>query len=39
MGRSVSAWPHFSYIQNRSFLLNIYILLQTIPVFLAKKGW
>ncbi|MCX5643957.1 MAG: sugar transferase [Phycisphaerae bacterium] len=27
------------YIQNRSFLLNIYILLQTIPVLFAQKGW
>ncbi len=39
MGRSVSAWPPFSYIQSRAFVLSIYILLQTIPVFLAKKGW
>jgi lipopolysaccharide/colanic/teichoic acid biosynthesis glycosyltransferase len=27
------------YIQNRSLLLNIYILLQTIPALFAKKGW
>jgi lipopolysaccharide/colanic/teichoic acid biosynthesis glycosyltransferase len=27
------------YIQNRSFLLNLYILLQTIPVLFAKTGW
>jgi lipopolysaccharide/colanic/teichoic acid biosynthesis glycosyltransferase len=27
------------YIQKRSFLLNCYILLQTIPVLFAKKGW
>jgi len=27
------------YIQRRSLLLNIYILLQTIPVLLARKGW
>jgi lipopolysaccharide/colanic/teichoic acid biosynthesis glycosyltransferase len=27
------------YIQNRSLLLNIYILLQTIPVLFARKGW
>jgi lipopolysaccharide/colanic/teichoic acid biosynthesis glycosyltransferase len=27
------------YIQKRSFWLNIYILLQTIPVLFAKKGW
>ncbi len=29
----------FLYIQKRSFLLNFYILLQTIPVVLLKKGW
>jgi lipopolysaccharide/colanic/teichoic acid biosynthesis glycosyltransferase len=29
----------YLYIQNRSFLLNLYILLQTIPVVLGKKGW
>lgn len=29
----------YLYIQNRSFLLNIYILLQTIPVLFGKKGW
>ena len=29
----------FLYIQRRSLLLNIYILLQTIPVVLSKKGW
>jgi lipopolysaccharide/colanic/teichoic acid biosynthesis glycosyltransferase len=27
------------YIQNRSLLLNLYILLQTIPVIFLKKGW
>jgi len=27
------------YIQNRSLLLNIYILLRTIPTLFAKKGW
>jgi lipopolysaccharide/colanic/teichoic acid biosynthesis glycosyltransferase len=27
------------YIQNRSLLLNIYILLQTIPVVFLKRGW
>jgi lipopolysaccharide/colanic/teichoic acid biosynthesis glycosyltransferase len=27
------------YIQRRSLLLNIYILLHTIPVLLARKGW
>ena len=29
----------FLYIQRRSLLLNIYILLQTIPVVFSKKGW
>ena len=29
----------YIYIQNRSFLLNLYILLQTVPVLFAKKGW
>ena len=29
----------FLYIQRRSLLLNIYILLRTIPVVLSKKGW
>ncbi len=29
----------YLYIQNRSLFLNIYILLQTIPVLFAKKGW
>jgi len=29
----------YLYIQKRSFLLNIYILLQTIPVIFTKKGW
>lgn len=29
----------YIYIQKRSLLLNIYILLQTIPVLFAKKGW
>ena len=29
----------YLYIQNRSFLLNISILLQTIPVLFGKKGW
>jgi lipopolysaccharide/colanic/teichoic acid biosynthesis glycosyltransferase len=27
------------YIQRRSLLLNIYILMHTIPVLLARKGW
>jgi len=29
----------FLYIQRRSFLLNIYILLHTIPVVFSTKGW
>jgi len=29
----------YLYIQRRTVLLNIYILLQTIPVVLSKKGW
>lgn len=29
----------YLYIQNRSFLLNISILFQTIPVLFGKKGW
>lgn len=29
----------YLYIQNRSFLLNVSILLQTIPVLFGKKGW
>lgn len=29
----------FLYIQKRSLWLNIYILLQTIPVLFSKKGW
>ncbi len=29
----------FLYIQRRSLLLNVYILLQTIPVIFSKKGW
>ncbi len=29
----------YLYIQNRSLLLNLYILLQTIPVLFGKKGW
>jgi lipopolysaccharide/colanic/teichoic acid biosynthesis glycosyltransferase len=29
----------YLYIQNRSLLLNLYILLQTIPVVFGKKGW
>ena len=29
----------YIYIQNRSLLLNIYVLFQTIPVLFTKKGW
>jgi len=29
----------YLYVQKRSLVLNIYILLLTIPVVLAKKGW
>jgi lipopolysaccharide/colanic/teichoic acid biosynthesis glycosyltransferase len=29
----------YLYIQKRSFFLNAYILLQTIPVVLLRKGW
>jgi len=29
----------YLYIQRRSFGLNLYILLQTIPVVFSKKGW
>ena len=29
----------FLYIQRRSLMLNIYILLQTVPAVLSKKGW
>lgn len=29
----------YLYIQRRSLLLNVYILLKTIPVVLLKKGW
>lgn len=29
----------YLYIQRRCLLLNIYILLRTIPVILSKKGW
>lgn len=27
------------YIQNRSFLLNLYILTKTVPVLFTNKGW
>ena len=29
----------YLYIQRRSLLLNIKIMLQTIPVLFSKKGW
>ena len=29
----------YLYIQKRSLLLNMYILLQTIPTIFSKKGW
>ncbi len=29
----------YLYIQNRSLLLNVYILLRTVPTLFAKKGW
>jgi lipopolysaccharide/colanic/teichoic acid biosynthesis glycosyltransferase len=29
----------YLYIQRRSLILNIYILLQTIPVIFTKRGW
>jgi lipopolysaccharide/colanic/teichoic acid biosynthesis glycosyltransferase len=29
----------YLYIQRRSLALNFYILLQTVPVVLTKKGW
>ena len=29
----------YLYIRNRSFLLNLYILANTIPVVLQKSGW
>jgi lipopolysaccharide/colanic/teichoic acid biosynthesis glycosyltransferase len=29
----------YLYIQNRSLLLNAYIILQTIPVLFTRKGW
>ena len=29
----------YLYIQKRCLLLNVYILLQTIPVIFCKKGW
>ena len=29
----------YLYIQQRSLLLNVYILAKTIPVLFSKKGW
>ena len=29
----------YLYIQRRTFWLNVYILLKTIPVLFSKKGW
>jgi lipopolysaccharide/colanic/teichoic acid biosynthesis glycosyltransferase len=29
----------YLYIQNRCLLLNLYILLQTVPALFARKGW
>jgi lipopolysaccharide/colanic/teichoic acid biosynthesis glycosyltransferase len=29
----------YLYIRKRSVLLNLYILLQTVPVIFSKKGW
>ena len=29
----------YLYIQNRSLFLNVYILLQTIPVLFTRQGW
>ena len=29
----------YLYIQRRSLLLNLYILLRTIPIVLSKRGW
>ncbi len=29
----------YLYIQRRSLLLNLYILLKTVPVLFSKKGW
>jgi len=29
----------YLYIQKRSFLLNLYILIRTIPAVFSKKGW
>lgn len=29
----------YLYIQRRSFLLNVYILMQTVPAIFSKKGW
>lgn len=29
----------YLYVQRRSLLLNLYILLRTIPIVLSKRGW
>ena len=29
----------YLYIKKRSFMLNLYILLQTIPIIFLKRGW
>ncbi len=29
----------YLYIQNRSFKLNLYVLMKTVPVLLSKTGW
>jgi lipopolysaccharide/colanic/teichoic acid biosynthesis glycosyltransferase len=29
----------YLYIQQRSLLLNLYILAKTLPVIISKKGW
>ncbi len=29
----------YLYIQRRSLLLNLYILIKTVPIVLSKKGW
>ncbi len=29
----------YLYIQKRAFLLNLYILVQTLPAILSRKGW
>jgi len=29
----------YLYIQQRSLLLNLYILAKTLPVIISRKGW